>query len=58
MKEKHSNSYYLDKAPVHKSIMHLSIPMILGMSAGTLYNLINAFLSVWFTIRECLAPLR
>ncbi|WP_145333078.1 MATE family efflux transporter [Paenibacillus xylanexedens] len=43
MKEKHSNSYYLDKAPVHKSIMHLSIPMMLGMSAGTLYNLINAF---------------
>lgn len=43
MKEKHSNSYYLSTAPVHKSIMHLSIPMMLGMSAGTLYNLINAF---------------
>lgn len=41
--EQQSNTYYLEKAPVAKSIMHLSVPMMLGMSAGTFYNLINAF---------------
>ncbi|GIO32065.1 MATE family efflux transporter [Paenibacillus albilobatus] len=43
MKEAPSNTYYLEEAPIRKAIAHLSIPMMLGMSAGTIYNIINAF---------------
>lgn len=35
--------YYLKDAPMHKAIAHLSIPMMLGISAGTIYNIINAY---------------
>lgn len=38
-----TNQYYLDKAPINKAIAHLSIPMMIGMSVGTVYNVINAF---------------
>ncbi|RCX17720.1 putative MATE family efflux protein [Fontibacillus phaseoli] len=43
MKEVVSNVYYLEKAPIKKAIAHLSIPMMVGMSAGTIYNLVNAY---------------
>ena len=43
MKEKLSNEYYLESAPVTKAIAHLSIPMMIGMSVGTVYNVINVF---------------
>lgn len=43
METTQTNTYYLEEAPVRKAIAHLSIPMMLGMSAGTIYNLINAF---------------
>ncbi|MEH7095016.1 MATE family efflux transporter [Neobacillus vireti] len=42
MKRTESNTYYLEEAPIKKAIAHLSIPMMLGMSAGTIYNIINA----------------
>ncbi|WP_088809138.1 MULTISPECIES: MATE family efflux transporter [Listeria] len=38
-----SNIYYLKEAPIRKAIAHLSIPMMVGISATTVYNLINAF---------------
>lgn len=38
-----SDQFYLEKAPITKAIMHLSVPMMLGMSVGVIYNLINAF---------------
>ncbi|MBL4930398.1 MATE family efflux transporter [Clostridium paridis] len=38
-----SDQFYLEKAPMSKAIMHLSIPMMLGMSIGAIYNIINAF---------------
>ncbi len=38
-----SNIYYLKESPIRKSIAHLSIPMMVGISATTLYNLINAY---------------
>lgn len=38
-----TNQYYLEGAPILKSIAHLSIPMMIGMSVGTIYNVINAF---------------
>lgn len=38
-----SNVYYLKKAPLLKAIAHLSIPMMIGISVSSIYNLINAF---------------
>lgn len=38
-----SNIYYLKESPIRKSIAHLSIPMMVGISATTMYNLINAY---------------
>ncbi|QAA32644.1 MATE family efflux transporter [Clostridium manihotivorum] len=43
MKQKFSNEYYLENAPITNAIAHLSIPMMIGMSVGTVYNVINAF---------------
>ncbi|EAF6956054.1 hypothetical protein BAU46_05595 [Listeria monocytogenes] len=40
---KHSDNYYLTKASIPKAIAHLSIPMMLGMSVGVIYNIVNAF---------------
>lgn len=37
-----SNIYYLKESPIRKAIVHLSIPMMIGISATTIYNLINA----------------
>lgn len=41
--KKQSNQYYLESAPITKSILHLSVPMMIGMSVGTIYNIINAY---------------
>ncbi|MFQ9626779.1 MAG: MATE family efflux transporter [Enterococcus avium] len=38
-----SNIYYLKESPIRKAIVHLSIPMMIGISATTNYNLINAY---------------
>ncbi|MDT2493425.1 MATE family efflux transporter [Enterococcus avium] len=38
-----SNIYYLKESPIRKAIVHLSIPMMIGISATTIYNLINAY---------------
>lgn len=38
-----SNQYYLETAPIKKAIAHLSVPMMIGMSVGTIYNVINAY---------------
>lgn len=43
MESTDSNVYYLEIAPVKKAIAHLSVPMMIGMSAGTVYNIINAY---------------
>jgi len=43
MKKEFSNQYYLESAPIKKAIAHLSIPMMIGMSVGTIYNVINAY---------------
>ncbi|KGL46907.1 MATE family efflux transporter [Listeria sp. SHR_NRA_18] len=43
MTKKFSDQYYLETAPVKKAIAHLSIPMMIGMSVGTIYNVINAY---------------
>lgn len=43
MKQKLSDEYYLESAPITKAIAHLSIPMMIGMSVNTIYNVINAF---------------
>ncbi|MGL5634988.1 MAG: MATE family efflux transporter [Sarcina sp.] len=36
------NEYYLKEAPMRKSIIKLAIPMMIGMSVGSIYNVINA----------------
>lgn len=38
-----TNEYYLKEAPIKKAVKHLSIPMMLGLSIGTVYNVINAY---------------
>ncbi len=38
-----SDQFYLEKASITKAILHLSVPMMLGMSVGVIYNIINAF---------------
>ncbi|CEO32612.1 MATE family efflux transporter [Paraclostridium sordellii] len=43
MENKQSNIKYLKDEPIKKAIAHLSIPMMIGMSAGTIYNVINAY---------------
>ena len=35
--------YYLEKAPVPKAIMHMAIPMILGMVVNMIYNVTDAY---------------
>ncbi|MDU2146647.1 MAG: MATE family efflux transporter [Paeniclostridium sordellii] len=43
MENTQSNIKYLKDEPIKKAIVHLSIPMMIGMSAGTIYNVINAY---------------
>lgn len=43
MENTQSNTYYLEKAPIWRAMIRLCIPMILAISASTIYGLINAF---------------
>ncbi|NJJ36653.1 MATE family efflux transporter [Clostridioides difficile] len=43
MENEKSNIKYLKEEPIKKTILYLSIPMMIGMSAGTIYNVINAY---------------
>lgn len=43
METSESNIRYLKDEPIKKAIIHLSVPMMIGMSAGTIYNIINAY---------------
>ena len=38
-----SNIKYLRDEPVKKAIVRLSVPMMIGMSVGSIYNIINAY---------------
>jgi putative MATE family efflux protein len=40
---KYTDQYYLEEAPIQKAIPHLSIPMMIGMSIGVIYNILNAY---------------
>jgi multidrug efflux pump len=40
---KNTDQYYLEEAPIQKAIPHLSIPMMIGMSIGVIYNILNAY---------------
>ena len=35
--------YYLEKAPVSKAIIHMAVPMILGMVVNMIYNITDAY---------------
>ena len=35
--------YYLEKAPVSKAILHMAIPMVLGMVVNMIYNITDAY---------------
>ena len=37
-----TNRYYLSEAPLWRSLVHLSVPMIAGTTVGVIYNIINA----------------
>ncbi len=37
------NQYYLEKAPIPRALLHLSVPMMLAMTASVIYNIINAY---------------
>jgi multidrug efflux pump len=43
MDDNSSNTYYLEKAPIWRAMIHLCIPMILAISAKTVYSLISAY---------------
>lgn len=43
MEENDANTYYLEKAPIWRAMIRLCIPMILAISASTIYGLINAY---------------
>ena len=38
-----SDSYYFEISPVWKAIVHMSLPMMLGMSLNIIYNIVDAF---------------
>ncbi|MDF2586828.1 MAG: mepA2 [Anaerocolumna sp.] len=41
--EQTTNEYYLKSASISKAIAHLSLPMMIGMSVGSIYSIINVF---------------
>jgi len=43
MKKRLTDQYYLESAPIRKTIAHLSIPMMIGLSVTTVYNMLNIF---------------
>lgn len=38
-----SNSYYFETSPIWRAIVHMSLPMMLGMSLNIIYNMVDAF---------------
>lgn len=42
-KEEKDELYYLEKAPVSKAILHMSIPMIMAMAINMIYNVVDAY---------------
>lgn len=38
-----SNSYYFESSPIWRAIVHMSLPMMLGMSMNIIYNIVDAF---------------
>ncbi|MDQ7092332.1 MATE family efflux transporter [Desulfosporosinus sp. PR] len=43
MKQGDSSNYYFEDAPIGRAIMHMSLPMMLGMCLNVIYNIIDAF---------------
>ncbi|AIQ12770.1 MATE family efflux transporter [Paenibacillus durus] len=43
LEERQGNLYYLEQAPITKAVVHLSVPMMLGMSVGVIQSITNAF---------------
>ncbi|MNM52629.1 Multidrug export protein MepA [compost metagenome] len=41
--EENNEMYYLEKAPVPKAIMHMAVPMIMGMVVNMIYNITDAY---------------
>lgn len=41
--EENNEMYYLEKAPVPKTIMHMAVPMIMGMVVNMIYNITDAY---------------
>jgi multidrug efflux pump len=40
---KNDPTYYFEKAPVPKAILHMALPMIMGMILDLVYNIVDAF---------------
>ncbi|WP_088228043.1 MATE family efflux transporter [Desulfosporosinus sp. FKB] len=43
MNQIESNTYYFEGSPIWRAIVHMSLPMILGMSLNIIYNIVDAF---------------
>lgn len=41
--EEDNEMYYFEKAPVPKAIMHMAVPMIMGMVVNMIYNITDAY---------------
>lgn len=41
--EENNEMYYFEKAPVPKAIMHMAVPMIMGMVVNMIYNITDAY---------------
>jgi putative MATE family efflux protein len=41
--EENNEMYYLEKAPVPKAIVHMAVPMIMGMVVNMIYNITDAY---------------
>lgn len=41
--EEMGNIFYLKEEKIGKAIRHLAIPTMIGMSVGTIYNILNAY---------------
>ena len=43
MEQSDSTSFYFESSPVWKAIVHMSLPMMLGMSLNMIYSIVDAF---------------
>ena len=43
MKIEEVDTYYFEESPIWRAIVHMSLPMMLGMSVNLIYNIIDAF---------------